>query len=320
MTATPDVGTYGAPALDPPLAGRRIAVVGTGRMGGAMTSRLSGAGARLVLWNRSPERAQRLAAGSGAEVAPSPRAAVARADVVMVSLADDAAVRAAYEGEAGVVAGVRDGVTVLDTSTIDPQTVRALAPLVAARGGELLDAPVSGSVSLAEAGTLTFMVGGSAEALDRVGDVLDVLGARTFHMGETGTGATMKLVVNAVLLGLNQALAEGLTIAELAGVDREKAYDVLGAGAVGAPFVHYKREAFLSPDRTPVAFSLSLVAKDLHLAEALARRVDARVDQLRTNRRLAEEAVADGLGDLDLSAITRLLRRQRPRDTSGPGW
>jgi len=297
---------------DPPLAGRRIAVVGTGRMGAAMTGRLAAAGADLTLWNRTAERAQRLASSLLAAVAASPREAAARADVIVVSLADDAAVRAAYEGDGGLATGAHDGVTVLDTSTVDPETVRTVGPLVAGQGGTLLDSPVSGSVSLAEQGTLTFMVGGPAEALDRVTDVLSVLGSKTFHMGGTGTGATMKLVVNAVLLGLNQALSEGLVLAERAGVDKDKAYDVLRAGAVGAPFVHYKREAFLHPDETPVAFSLSLVAKDLHLAEALARRVGARVDQLEVNRRVAEEAVADGLGDLDLSAIARLLRDEPP--------
>jgi 3-hydroxyisobutyrate dehydrogenase len=239
-----------------------------------------------------------------------PRDAAAIADVVVVSLADDAAVRAAYVGQAGLAAGVHDGVTVLDTSTVDPQTVRSLGPLVTEHGGTLLDTPVSGSVFLAEQGTLTFMVGGPAAALDRVTDVLNVLGSKTFHMGGTGTGATMKLVVNAVLLGLNQALAEGLVLAERAGVDSDKAYDVLDAGAVGAPFVHYKREAFLHLDQTPVAFSLALFAKDLRLAEALARRVGARVDQLQVNRRAAEEAVARGLGERDLAAIARLLREE----------
>ena len=232
-----------------------------------------------------------------------------RADVVLVSLADDEAVRAAYGGERGLVAGLSEGTIVLDTSTVDPQTVRDLSASVSERGGTLLDAPVSGSVPLAQQGTLTFMVVGDAAALDGVADVLGVLGSRTFHMGAVGAGATMKLVVNAVLLGLNQALAEGLVLAERAGVEAEKAYDVLSAGAVGAPFLHYKREAFLHPERTPVAFSLQLVAKDLRLAGTLARSVGARVDQLETNRQLAEEAVAIGYGDVDMSGITRLLRR-----------
>jgi 3-hydroxyisobutyrate dehydrogenase-like beta-hydroxyacid dehydrogenase len=308
MTATPDVGTYGEPDAKPPLAGRRIAVVGTGRMGSAMAGRLGSAGADLTLWNRTAERAEQLATSLRAKVAASAGEAASNADVVVVSLADDAAVRAAYGGNGGLVGGLRAGVAVLDTSTVDPQTVETLAALVAERGAVLLDTPVSGSVSLAQQGTLTFMVGGPAEILRGVGDVLDVLGSRTFHMGGSGTGATTKLVVNAVLLGLNQALAEGLVLAERAGVDREKAYDVLSAGAVGAPFLHYKREAFLHPEQAPVAFSLELVVKDLHLAEALARRVGARVDQLEVNRRLAEDAVAAGLGGRDLSAVTDLLR------------
>jgi 3-hydroxyisobutyrate dehydrogenase-like beta-hydroxyacid dehydrogenase len=310
VTATPDIGTYGEPAVDPPLAGRRVAVVGTGRMGSAMAARLGAAGAELTLWNRTAERAEQLAANLPAKVAASASEAAASADVVVVSLADDAAVHATYEGNGGLVGGLRAGVTVLDTSTVDPQTIQALEPLVGGRGAVLLDTPVSGSVSLAQQGTLTFMVGGPAEAVQRVRDVLDVLGSKTFHLGGSGTGATMKLVVNAVLLGLNQALAEGLVLAERAGVDREKAYDVLGAGAVGAPFLHYKRGAFLHPEEAPVAFSLALVVKDLQLAEALARRVGARVDQLEVNHRLAENAVAAGLGGHDLSAIAQLLRER----------
>ena len=308
MTASPDVGTYGEPGVAPPLAGRRIAVVGAGRMGAAMAGRLAAAGAHMVLWNRTRERAERLAANLGGEVAATAREAVAAVDVAVVSLADDAAARAAYGGDDGVTAGAREGVVIAETSTLDPQTVVALGEAVGPRGAVLLDAPVSGSVSLAERGELTLMVGGPAEVLSTVRPVLGALGARVFHVGPRGAGATMKLVVNAVLLGLNEALAEGLVLAERAGVDRATAYDVLAAGAVGAPFLQYKREAFLHPDRVPVAFTLDLVAKDLRLGEALAARVGARVEQLAVNRRMAEEAIAAGLGGHDLSAIATLLR------------
>jgi 3-hydroxyisobutyrate dehydrogenase-like beta-hydroxyacid dehydrogenase len=277
-------------------------------MGAAMASRLAGAGANLTLWNRTARRAEELASSLRAEVAITAHDAAANADVTVVSLADDDAVRGTYHGDSGLVAGLHDAAIVLDTSTVSPQTILDLGPVVAARGATLLDTPVSGSVSLAVQGALTFMVGGSAEALTRAAVVLDVLSAKTFHVGRLGAGTTMKLVVNSVLLGLNQALAEGLVLAERAGVAREKAYDVLAAGAVGAPFVHYKRDAFLHPDETPVAFSLTLVTKDLRLAEALARHVHARVDQLELNRRIAEEAVARGLGERDLSAIAALLR------------
>jgi 3-hydroxyisobutyrate dehydrogenase/2-hydroxy-3-oxopropionate reductase len=175
-------------------------------------------------------------------------------------------------------------------------------------GAVLLDAPVSGSVSVVEAGALTFMVGGDEAALDRARAVLEPLGGKVFHLGPVGAGSTMKVVVNAFLLGVNQALAEALVLAEKAGVPRQAAYDVFTAGAVSSPFVQYKRQAYLDPGGTPVAFMLELVAKDLRLAEDLADRVGARMDQLATNRAMAEEAVREGYGERDLSAIAALLR------------
>ena len=130
-------------------------------------------------------------------------------------------------------------------------------------------------------------------------------------MGELGSGAVMKLVVNAVLHGLNLALAEGLVLAERAGVARPTAYEVLASSAVAAPFLHYKREAFEHPGRPPVAFSLDLVAKDLELALDLAARAGAPMDQAATNRQVVRAAVAAGLGDRDLSELATYLRGNR---------
>jgi 3-hydroxyisobutyrate dehydrogenase-like beta-hydroxyacid dehydrogenase len=138
--------------------------------------------------------------------------------------------------------------------------------------------------------------------------VLDSLAKRVFHVGELGSGAVMKLVVNSVLHGLNLALAEGLVLAERAGVERTTAYEVFTASAVAAPFVHYKREAFEHPGRPPVAFSLDLVAKDLELIGALADRSGAAMEQAATNRRVVQAAVAAGLGDHDLSELATYLR------------
>jgi 3-hydroxyisobutyrate dehydrogenase-like beta-hydroxyacid dehydrogenase len=227
---------------------------------------------------------------------------------VLSSLADDAAVGAAYAGRDGVVAGLQPGAVVCETSTIDPGTVRRLEPLVQARGAFLLDTPVSGSVSTVETGQLTIMAGGDPEVLDRVRPVLDRLAKQVFHVGELGSGAVMKLVVNSVLHGLNLALAEGLVLAERAGVERTTAYEVFTASAVAAPFVHYKREAFEHPGRPPVAFSLDLVAKDLELIGALADRSGAAMEQAATNRRVVQAAVAAGLGDHDLSELATYLR------------
>ena len=287
-----------------------VAVIGTGRMGGAMVGRIRGTGFTVVVHNRTRAKAEQVAAAHGCTVADSPREAVADADVVVVSLADDASVVAAYDGEDGVLAGLREGAVVCDTSTVAPATVRGLADRISA-GSALLDTPVSGSVSSVEAGALVVMVGGDPDALDRARPVLDSMAKRVVHLGPVGTGAAMKLAVNGVLHGLNIALSEGLVLAERAGIEREVAYDVLAGSAVGAPFLSYKRAAFLDPDGTPVAFALDLVAKDLELAAALADEVGSAAPQLARNREVVGAAVAAGLGPADLSAVAEYLRAAR---------
>ena len=287
---------------------RRVAVVGTGRMGAAMVGRLCDAGFDVVVYNRTQAKSAAVADSHGATVSPSPREAVANADAVLVSLADDAALRDTYGGHDGIIAGLRAGCVVADTSTVSPDTVRELAQDVGAVGADLLDTPVSGSVSTVEQGALTIMVGGDVVALDRVRPMLLPLAARIVHLGPIGSGAAMKLAVNGVIHALNLAVAEALILAERAGLDREAAYDVLAGSAVGAPFVHYKRAAFLTPDDVPVAFSLDLVAKDLDLAAALAAEVGAPVAQLPANRDVVARALDAGYGAADLSALAVFLR------------
>lgn len=285
-----------------------VAVIGAGRMGGAMTGRLRAAGHPVTVYNRGRARADALADATGATVADTPAAAAAAADVLLVSLADDAAVDAVYRGPDGLAAGLRPGTVVLEMSTLNPDTVRALAPLVTDRRAALLDAPVSGSVPVVQRGELTVMVGGDPAALDRARPVLDPLASRVFHLGALGAGATMKLAVNAIVGALNQALAEALVLAERAGVDRAAAYEVFAASAVAAPYVLYKRAAFEHPDDTPVAFMLDLVAKDLTLIDALAATVGAPMPQLAANRRVVRDALAAGYGPRDISAIAGYLR------------
>ncbi|WP_147375520.1 NAD(P)-dependent oxidoreductase, partial [Jiangella rhizosphaerae] len=236
------------------------------------------------------------------------REAAAAGPVVLVSLADDAACRAAYEGADGVAAGAAPGTVVADTSTVAPQTSVELAELVAARGGAMLDTPVSGSVPVVERGELTVMVGGADDDLARARPVLDVLARQIFHVGGHGAGSTMKLAVNALVHALNQALSEALVLAERSGVSRETAYEVFAGSVAAGPFVQYKRAAFERPDDAPAAFRLELVGKDLDLILDLAARVGAPMPQAVTNRRAVADAVAAGLGDEDMSVIARHLR------------
>jgi 3-hydroxyisobutyrate dehydrogenase-like beta-hydroxyacid dehydrogenase len=278
-------------------------------MGAAMAVRLAAAGHRVTVTNRTLAKAEAVAARTGAAVAGTAREAVAGADLVVVSLADDAALRAAYDGPDGLLAGLAPGQLVADTSTVAPATTRELGGRVAERGAALVDTPVSGSVASVEAGSLLVMAGGEAADVARAEPVLLAFASKVVHLGRLGAGATMKLVVNALLFGLNQALAENLVLAERAGVDRALAYDVIASSAVGAPFVAYKRAAFTDPGSVPVAFALDLAAKDLDLAAALAAEVGARIPQGDTNRAVVQAARDAGLGQADLSALADLLRR-----------
>jgi len=282
-----------------------IAVLGTGRMGGAMVGTLRRVGFDVTAWNRDRSKAEVVARATGAGVAGTPPEAVASAEVVISSLADDAAVEEVY---ADVIPALRAGTIVLEMSTIAPSTIHSIAPGVADARGELLDAPVSGSVSLVEAGELTIMVGGAAQSLERARAVLEALARKIIHVGELGTGATMKLAVNALIHGLNVALSEALVLAERSGVERTTAYEVFASGAAAAPFVLYKRAAFERPDETPVAFTLDLVAKDLDLILDLAREVGASMPQAEANRAEIEAALRAGFAERDISAVAEFLR------------
>jgi 3-hydroxyisobutyrate dehydrogenase/2-hydroxy-3-oxopropionate reductase len=273
-----------------------------------MAGTISRAGFRTVLWNRDASKAERVAEATGALVAASAADAASRADVVLSSLADDGALLHVYLGDEGIVQGIGADAVAVDTSTVDPQTVSAVGAALDEASAGFLDCPVSGSVSLVEAGTLTIMAGGDAEVLERARPVLEALASRVIHVGGRGAGAATKLAVNDLVLGLNLALSEALVLAERAGVDRATAYEVFASGAGGAPFVQYKREAYEHPEDAVVAFSLDLVAKDLRLITELGERVGAPMPQATTGLDVVRRAIASGMGARDISAIAAYLR------------
>jgi 3-hydroxyisobutyrate dehydrogenase/2-hydroxy-3-oxopropionate reductase len=232
-------------------------------------------------------------------------------------LADDAAVEAVYAGQDGLLEGAKSGSILVDLSTVTPDTIRGFADRARKAGVGLLDSPVSGSVTTAESGQLTLMVGGDSADLGRARPALEPLAKTIVHVGPLGSGAAMKLAVNTVIFGLNEALAEGLVLAEAAGIDRSLAYGVIADSAVGAPFVGYKRAAFVEPDTTPVAFALDLADKDLRLIAALAASLGVSMPQSRTNRDVIRAAAAElGGGEADFSAVATYLRNDRKEVTS----
>ena len=285
-----------------------MAVIGLGRMGSAMARRFHGGGYDLTLWNRDRGKAQSVASETGSDVALSAADAASSADIVLTSLADDAALEEVYLGADGIVAGIEAGSVAVDTSTVHPATVVKVGEAVDSTGAGLIDCPVSGSVSTVESGMLTVMAGGDATLISRVEPLLETIAKRVIRVGGRGAGAACKLAVNGLVHGLNVALSEALVLAEKAGVDREKAYEVFSSGAGGAPFVEYKRDAYLHPEAAAVAFTLDLVAKDLDLITQLGSEVGAPMDQATTGLDIVNRAIESGLAGRDLSAIAVFLR------------
>ncbi len=279
-------------------------------MGSAMVRTLRRCGFPVIVWNRSSDRADAVASATGASAASAMADAVEGATVVITSLADDRAVADVYLGDNGLAAAVGPDHVVIETSTVEPATQQTVGAAVEASGAAFLDAPVSGSVSTVESGTLTIMVGGDEQTIERVRPVLDCLASRVIHVGGRGKGAATKLAVNGLVHGLNIALAESLVLAERAGVDRSTAYEVFASGAGGAPFVLYKRGAYEHPEETPVAFSLDLVAKDLVLITRLGEEVGAPMKQAQASLSIVNEAIDAGLGDQDMSAVAVHMRKE----------
>jgi 3-hydroxyisobutyrate dehydrogenase-like beta-hydroxyacid dehydrogenase len=263
-----------------------------------MARALLRAGFPVTAYNRTASRA--LALGDvGAAVADTPAEVARAADVVITMLSDEVAVYDVFERRDGLFAGAQAGEVLIEMSTIGPDAARELAKRATSRRVAILDAPVSGSVAAAETATLVTVVGGDRDTFDVVRPVLAAMTNAQLWMGPSGAGAAMKLALNSMIATTNEALAESLVISERSGIPREAAYEAIAASAVGSRFVEYKRAAFLDPAAEPVAFTLSLMQKDLGLYLALARQLgvpvpgSAAADQMLTMARSSEGEDAD---------------------------
>jgi 3-hydroxyisobutyrate dehydrogenase-like beta-hydroxyacid dehydrogenase len=292
----------------------RIGFLGVGHMGTPMAQRLLDAGYQLTVYNHTTERAEQFARGR-AQVARTPREAAERSDVLVLMLADDDAVREVVLGEVGALAAARQGAMVLDMSTVSPEANRRLAAEGRRRGVEVLDAPVSGSVPQAQQGSLVIFVGGQRDAFERCLPILQVMGQHVFHMGPSGAGNTMKLVVNTLLGVEMQAIAEALALGEKAGLERGTLLSVLGQTAVIAPS-HKAKLDNAGKSVYPAAFALDMMRKDfgLILEEAMRLSVPMPATAAAAQMCDAEHAIsqraASGGGtpaEEDFSVVIRLM-------------
>ncbi|MFA6562542.1 MAG: NAD(P)-dependent oxidoreductase [Verrucomicrobiia bacterium] len=284
---------------------KRIGMIGLGLMGTALTERLLEHGYRVLVWNRTREKAAPLIA-RGAEWNDNPLAAC---DRVIISLYTSDVVEAVLEQMRD---GLRAGQIVLDTTTGEPAQTAALGKRLAANGVRYLDAPISGSSEQTRRGEATVIVGGEREAFEACSDLWPVLGQKVFHVGPCGSAAKMKLVSNLVL-GLNRvALAEGLVFAEAMGVEPAAALEVLIGSMAYSRVMDVKGRKMVEGDFT-VQARLSQHLKDVRLILAGAAAAGLPLPLSETHRRLLEQAEAVGLGEMDNSAIIKVIQKsQRP--------
>jgi 3-hydroxyisobutyrate dehydrogenase len=284
---------------------RRIGFLGLGYMGSRMARRLLDAQYRVTVYNRSVDKAQPLLR-AGASFAETPRAVAAESDVILYSLADDAAVAEVILGPDGVLAGVRRGGILIDLSTVLPETSRAVSTPALSKGAVAIDAPVSGSTVQAEQGTLIIFVGGDPEAYKSSAPILDALG-RHEYMGVSGAGTTMKLVTN-TLLGLGiQALAEAVALGCKAGLSTTRMLDALGTTSVVSAAQKGKFEN-VARGEFPAAFALRMMAKDFSLILRLAESLSVAMPAVAVAKQIdtVEQAWSRGREE-DFSAVVRTM-------------
>jgi 3-hydroxyisobutyrate dehydrogenase len=281
-----------------------IGFIGMGHMGAAMTRRLLDAGYQLTVYDRTKEKAQELE-HRGAMVAQTPKELAANCQVVMACVTNDEAQHDVMFGPDGALAGVHAGSIIIDLSTVSPDASRRLFQAAQEQGVSMIDAAVSGSVPQVEQGSLVIFIGGEQMTYQQCKPILDVLGHNSFHMGASGMGTTMKLVVN-TLLGLGmQALAEAIALGEKAGVEKGLLLDVLGQTSVLTPGQKSKLEN-VKREQYPTNFALSLMHKDFSLVLSQAYDLSVSMPATAAAQQMYAAAMAKGM-DADFSIMIQFM-------------
>ncbi len=287
-----------------------VAVIGLGAMGARFAGRFLEAGHEVIVWNRTPEKAEELLSG-GASAAASPAEAARSAEAVVTVVSDPSALRAVTGGSDSIAAGANASTTVIEMSTVGLRAVRWLETALPPGVG-LLDAPVLGSLSEAESGTLLVFVGGPHRLAKRWMRLFGTLGS-VIVAGPLGSGAAAKLVANATLVGTLTLLGETIALADRLGLGRRLTMDILASTPLG--LASKRRRDQLETGDFPLRFRLALARKDAELIQEAAEGAHADTRVLAAAATWFAEAEEAGLGDRDYSEILRLITRE----TSAPG-
>jgi 2-hydroxy-3-oxopropionate reductase len=276
-------------------------------MGKPMAKNLIDAGYHVVGYNRSPEPLEELAAYGG-ETADSPREVGMRCDTVITCLSDSEVVEKLILGEDGVAAGVSEGDTVVDMSTIKPTVTERIAEELAKRGAKLLDAPISGGEEGAIGGTLSIMVGGDAETVDAQRDLFEVMGETITHCGGTGAGQVTKACNQIVVSVTMEAISEALVFAKKAGADLESVVDAISGGAAGCWALDNRAPQMIRGDFEP-GFFASYQYKDLRIATNAGEEYGAPMPTTELTHEMYKSMVENGLGQDDNSGIIQMVEQ-----------
>ncbi len=296
---------------------KTIGFIGLGTMGLPMAANLLKKGYAVTVYNRTDSKTAELKQ-LGADVAPTPAETARTAEVLFTMISDDAALTEVYYGTNGILSGIQPGTAVFDCSTVSPSLSRRLHEDLANRHAQFFDAPVTGSKPAAVAGTLTFMVGGNADALDEHRDVIMAMGTTCIHMGPPGSGSQMKLAHNTIV-GINMAgLAEGMAIAAKAGINLEAFLDVVLAGAGASRMAEIKGKRILDRDFSN-QFSLKLMLKDLQLAQQQSAVMQLPTPLLHAAETLYRIGLGRSLGEQDMSSVAQLYEDWAQREFTHAG-
>lgn len=285
----------------------RVGFIGLGIMGRGMAANLLKAGFDLTVWNRTAAKADELVA-AGAKRAASPAELAAACDVVCCCVSDTPDVKEVLLGEQGAIQGLREGALVIDMSTISPQGAREVAAALREKGVHFLDAPVSGGSEGAAKGTLSIMVGGEAEQLERAMPILQAMGKTITHVGGHGDGQNVKLVNQILVVGNMLAVSEALIFAQAAGVDLEKTLQAVVGGAAGSWMLANRGPQVIRRDWRP-GFTIDLQQKDVRLILEAADEMGAPLLATPQIFQLYRALQAAGLGHEGNHALIKAFER-----------
>ena len=283
----------------------RIGYIGLGTMGGAMAENLIKAGYPLTVYNRTVSKAERFIA-LGAQLAESPAEVARRSEVVFVNVSDTPDVLEVVLGANGAIEGAHPGMILVDHSTIKPSASREIYKRLQQVEVSALDAPVSGGDIGARNATLTIMVGGESQTLEKVMPILEAVGKKITHVGEAGAGQVAKAANQIMVAAQMVAEAELMLFAQKSGVDVAMVIEAIKSGAAQCWTLDVKPQRLLTGNRTP-GFKSSLQAKDLNIVMETARDYEAVLPGTALNTQLFNAMVTTGSGDLDNSAVIQIL-------------